>query len=101
MSDAMLSFLSAIFTRIGALVLLTYGTQILISLYKYSMRLSAFNDSLADAIELNREVVNEDLMNLFERMDPTKITFGKDVKPPASEFIDFVKDILKSKIDVK
>lgn len=101
MNESLYSLVSAIMTRVGALILLTYGSQVLISLYKYNMRLSAFNDSIADAIDLNDGIVNSDLIKLFEKMDSSKIGFGNDIKTPTSEVLNLLKEVLKSKVDAK
>ena len=60
------TFMNASITRIGAILLIIFGIQILINLYKYNMKVSVFYDSRADAIELknsDNELSLEDLNN--------------------------------------
>jgi hypothetical protein len=88
------SFWGAIFTRVGAIVLITFGVQILINLYKYNMRMSAFYDSLADSLELNKDTIDETLYKLIKNFSPDKIDFGKNSKTPINEAIELTKQIV-------
>jgi hypothetical protein len=90
------SFWGAISTRIGAVLLITFGVQILINLYKYNMRMSAFYDSIADAIELNPKL-DKNFYKLLKALSPNKIDFGPGVKSPSTEVIELAKAAMKIK----
>jgi hypothetical protein len=87
------SFLGSTLTRVGAILLATFGVRILISFYKYHIRLAAFYDSLADAFEINNFSVNDNLFKLFKATNPKEIDFGNEIKLVPSELVDILKSV--------
>jgi len=96
--DNVLSFdessLQNILTRFGAVVIVLFLTQILVSLYRYSMRLSAFYDSRADVLELAQESVDQ-FAPIVALMSPDRYDFGKSPRLPTDVAIELARDVLK------
>lgn len=81
-------FLSTSITRVGAVLLLIFGAQILISFYRYNLRLAAFYDARADAIELLADGPIDDLRPLVTSLSADQIDVGRVPKPVAQEIIE-------------
>ena len=81
-------FLSTSITRIGAVLLLVFGAQILISFYRYNLRLAAFYDARADAIELLADGPIDDLRPLVSSLSADQIDVGKVPKTVTQEIIE-------------
>jgi cbb3-type cytochrome oxidase subunit 3 len=95
---------SAIATRVGTIVLLLFLVRILVPLYRYNKRLSAYYDARVDALELahsNRREGDSEL-ELFERLTPSlspdHIDFSEAPASPTQEVLDFVRQVFTSKL---
>jgi uncharacterized integral membrane protein len=67
------SFLStSLSIRIGATVLLIFLVQILFRVFKYLLRVAAFYNAKADAIEFNKMKPELDIVKLMELFTPDK-----------------------------
>jgi len=82
-------------TRIGAVLLLIFGAQVLINFYRYNLRLAAFYDSRADAIELLGEGSIGDLLQLVSSLSPDQLEMGKIPKTPSQEVVELATAIAK------
>jgi hypothetical protein len=71
-------------TRFGVVLIMVFLVQILVSLYRYNMRLSAFYYGRADALVLVSKQP-ADLRALVELISPDKLDFGKPPRTPAEE----------------
>ena len=78
-------FLNTTVTRIGAVLLLIFGAQILIGFYRYNLKLAAFYDARADAIELLDGGSLEDLPALVATLSADQIDMGKSPNTPTEE----------------
>ncbi|PCH86419.1 MAG: hypothetical protein COB88_07940 [Flavobacteriales bacterium] len=88
------TFLNSSITRIGAILLIIFGVQILINLYRYNMRMHAYYNAIADAIELHETDGNtEKLSDLVETLSTKDIDFGKKVESPTKDIIEMAKTI--------
>jgi hypothetical protein len=83
---------STIATRVGALALIFFLVQVLVPLFRYSTRLSAFYSSRADAIHLLSAADLAPLAKHAEVLDkvaeilfPANLTFGKEPRTPLSD----------------
>lgn len=86
--------LSLLSTKIGAVLLLVFGAQILVSLYRYTLKLASFSDSRADALIMCSE---EDL-NSVEFKDffsSEQIEFVSKSESPTKQAMNMAKDILE------
>jgi hypothetical protein len=73
-------------TRFGVVLIMVFLVQILVNLYRYNMRLSAFYFGRADAlILLNKGEDELNLATLVELISPDKFDFGKSPRTPAQE----------------
>jgi hypothetical protein len=88
--------ISTLATRIGSLLVLIFLVQILINLYRYNIRLSAFFDARADALELfgDRDLEAVHLPDLINSLSPDNLDFGKGPQSPAQQAIDLAREII-------
>ena len=77
--------LNTIVARIGAVLLLIFGAQILIGFYRYNLKLAAFYDARADAIELLAGDSLENLPAIVATLSADQIDMGKSPKSPTEE----------------
>jgi hypothetical protein len=95
------TLVSAIATRVGAIVLLLFLVRILVPLYRYNIRLAFFYDARADALDWMRLTKNEEDNELFENLihylSPDSIDFSEPPASPTQEFFDFVKGLITSR----
>lgn len=89
------SFLSTASIRFGVTIIILFFVQVLVNLYKYNIRLSAYYEAKADALLIS----NGDL-ELFEKlsnnMSPNELHFGKAESTPIDKLIDMATKINKS-----
>lgn len=73
-------------TRFGVVLIMVFLVQILVNLYRYNMRLSAFYFGRGDALVLlNNGAEDLNLRTLVELISPDKFDFGKSPRTPAQE----------------
>jgi hypothetical protein len=85
--------LSLLSTKIGAVMLLVFGAQILVSLYRYLIRLAAFSDSRADTMMLIHE--NElSFEKLADFLNPDQIEFTTKAEAPSTQALKIAKDFI-------
>jgi hypothetical protein len=86
----------AIFTRFASVLVVLFLTQILVGLYRYSMRLSAFYDSRADMLELaDADIDLSHLDKVSEVISPERYDFGKTPRSPAESAVDLAKELVR------
>lgn len=91
--------LQSILTRFGAVLVVLFLTQILVGLYRYSLRISAFYDSRADMLEIFRadaDGVLSDFGVIGEIMSPDNYDFGKSPNSPAGMAVGLAKEIARA-----
>ena len=81
-------------TRIGILLIVVFLVQILVGIYRYSMRMSAFYLSRADSLLLISNNANS-LGAWEDSLLPKEIDFGKTPVSPAKEALDVVREALR------
>lgn len=91
--DTLYFFLSTLTTRIGSVLLLIFLVQILLSVYRYSVRLETYYDSRADALVIYGGSSEEQLERLVSVLSPDKIEFGKTPTTPTEHAVEAVKNI--------
>jgi len=72
--------------------------QILVTLYRYNIRLAAFYDGRADALVLTASAEDFDLSKYSDFITPTNVDFGKLPATPFSHALDAAKEMVKNKI---
>ena len=87
--------LSTTVTRIGAVLLLIFGAQILIGFYRYNLKLAAFYDARADAIELLSGETLENLPSIVAILSADQIEMGKPPKTPMEEVVRLVEALVE------
>jgi len=95
------SLISAISTRVGAIVLLLFLVQILVPLYRYNVKLASHYESCADAIDLllvsGVSAPLELFIGLASALSPSGVEFGAVPAAPTEQALRFVADILAKK----
>ncbi len=90
--------ISTVVTRFGVVILLLFLVKILVPLYKYNTKLSAFYDARADAVELftiKNEEINEDSLEIIMRiLSPDGVDWGNSPNTPTDKTIDLAKSIV-------
>jgi hypothetical protein len=86
--------ISIISTRIGTVLLLIFLVQILVSLYRYTMKLSAFYNARADALDLLRYYALTDLENISRFLAADFVDFGKLPASPSQNAVELAKEVL-------
>jgi len=86
--------ISTVTTKIGSVMILLFLVQILVTLYRYNTRLSAYYDARADALELVSGQSIADLEQIIKALSPEGIDFGKTPSSPAEQAVELAKEIL-------
>lgn len=91
-----LSIVSALSTRVGAVVLLLFLVQILVPLYRYYVRLATFFDARADALEMYAIYggAHQDIEACARILAPDSVEFGSAPATPAKDAVELAKEIL-------
>jgi len=77
---------SSLSQRIGAVLLLLFLVQILVSLYRYNIRLAAFLDARADVLDVFLDPdVDVPLRELAELFGPERLDFGRMPATPLQQ----------------
>jgi len=82
--------LSTTIARIGAVLLLIFGAQILIGFYRYNLKLAAFYEARADALDLLNGESLGNLPAIVSTLSADQIEMGKPPKSPSEEVIKLV-----------
>lgn len=90
--DTLYFFLSTITTRIGSVLLLIFLVQILLSVYRYSIRLETYYASRADALLLYDGSDREQLQQIISALSPERIDFDKPPTSPIEHAVEVVKE---------
>jgi hypothetical protein len=97
-TDQTRELISTIATRVGAVLIIVFLVQILVSLYRYNMRLSAYYDARADALELAAGADGRTSLKQFqaacEIIAPDRIDFGREPKSPVANVTELLKAAL-------
>ncbi|MFY0618756.1 hypothetical protein [Shimia sp.] len=83
-------------TRFGILFVVIYLVQILVGIYRYSQRLAAHYDMLADALA-NAPNNSNNLGQWKDDLSPVGIEFGKSPVSPSQHVVDSIKALLARK----
>jgi hypothetical protein len=82
-------------TRVGAVAIAIFVTQILVALYRYCAQMAAFCDGRADAIELSHSEENEFAFPaLVEALAGEKVSFGKTPRGPVEEIVKLAQTLV-------
>ncbi|NOD88232.1 MULTISPECIES: hypothetical protein [unclassified Ruegeria] len=88
-------FLFIALARLLILALIFFAVRILINLYRYFLRLSAYYDARADGLALARapgeglkERMPENIAEVFGALSPDLVDLGAPVKSPMTEVVD-------------
>lgn len=83
-------------TRFGSLIIMIFVVGLLMSLYRYCMRLSAFYDARADALRLHdkKGFYIDQFKKAADAMTPTT-DFGKQPSHPSQHAVELTKELMK------
>ena len=93
----MMSVWSTISTRIASVLLLLFLVQILVTMYRYSIRLAAFYDARADILQLSPPLDSIKFEDIVRALSPDALDFGREPKSPAQHAIDLAKELIKGR----
>lgn len=82
---------STLVTRAGAVLLLIFLVQILVSFSRYTFRMAIYLESRADALDLLRSDSDEALSALNAFFAPQSVDFGKPIGGPAEQVLALLK----------
>ncbi|MEH2570246.1 hypothetical protein [Bradyrhizobium sp. AZCC 2289] len=86
-----LSLLQTSVTRFGLLAVIGFFVSILVSMYRYNIRLAAFYVARADALRLFApDITISDFALVAAALSPT-VEFGKAPQPPLAQLVDLIK----------
>lgn len=92
--------ISAIATRVGAIVLLLFLIKILVPLYRYNVKLASYYDARADALQmglLEGRYTLQSFETLAVILTPAKIDFTASPDSPADQAIELAKHVVANK----
>ncbi len=96
-SDLLLRLIQTSITRFGVLAVIGFLVSILVSLYRYNIRLSAFYIARADIMRLSGENTTvSDFAVLAAALTP-HLEFGKTPPPPLAQLSDLIKSVKDAK----
>ena len=90
--DNRISIFSMI-TRVSAGILLIFLVQILVKMYRYNVRLAAFYEARADALQLASNLNSLAVERAAKLLSPEAIDFGEMPEPPSKQVIELVKQV--------
>lgn len=90
-NQQLLFFLSTTATRLGSVLLLIFLVQILLSVYRYSIRLVSYYEARADALLLYDGSNAEQLQTLVAVLAAERIEFGKSPSTPVEQAAELLK----------
>ncbi len=96
-TQSQIYLVSTVTTRVGSVLILLFLVQILVSLYRYNIRLAAYYDARADGLELVTTGSSEQIESIVRALSPESIDFGKSPMSPATHAVDLAKEILAIK----
>lgn len=91
--------ISAIATRVGAIVLLLFLVKILVPLYRYNVKLASYYDARADALQIGLfegTFTLEAFEKLASVLTPTRIDFAASPISPADQAFELAKHVVTS-----
>jgi hypothetical protein len=96
-SDLLLRLIQTSITRFGVLAVIGFLVSILVSLYRYNIRLSAFYMARADILRLSGgQTTVTDFAVLAAALTP-QLEFGKAPQPPLAQLSDLIKSVKEVK----
>jgi hypothetical protein len=78
-------------TRVGSIFILLFLVQILVSLYRYNIRLASYYDARADALQLASDTRSEEFFKLVLILSPEHLEFGR-FRTPLNELAKYVRE---------
>jgi Fe2+ transport system protein B len=88
---------NSLLIRVVAVFLIMFLVQTFITIFRYSMRLSAYYQARADALALadGAEITISDLQRITSVLSPETYDFGKTPRTPTEQAVDLAKEIIR------
>jgi hypothetical protein len=103
--DSMMVTINSSVARLGPVIVAFFFVAVLLSMYRYSVRLSSFFDGRSAAFKLfaaagsdEHRIAVRDLGYLMETMAPDKIGLGKQIETPTGQLLDILEKASKLSI---
>jgi hypothetical protein len=84
-------------TRFSFAIVLFFLVSILVSVYRYSLRLAAHYDARADALSLSSALLDDSFHQLVQSLSPSGVDFGKLDRSPTEQLLDVVRSVLEKR----
>ena len=84
-------------TRVSFAIVLFFLVNILVSVYRYSLRLAAHYDARADALSLSSALLEDGFHQLVQSLSPSGVDFGKLDRSPTEQLLDVVRSVLEKR----
>jgi hypothetical protein len=81
--------------RFSFAVVLFFLVNILVSVYRYSLRLAAHYDARADALTLSSALLDDSFYQLVQSLSPSGVDFGKLDRSPTEQLVDVARSALQ------
>ncbi|HME20308.1 MAG TPA: hypothetical protein VKI44_02905 [Acetobacteraceae bacterium] len=81
--------------RFSFAAVLFFLVSILVSVYRYSLRLAAHYDARADALGLSDALLNPGFHQLVRSLTPSGVYFGKMDRTPTEQVLDAIRGTLR------
>jgi len=98
---ALYLLISTISTRLGSVLLLIFLVQILISVYRYSVRLQSYYNARADALLIANSTDANELQQIIAALSPEGIHFGKMPASPSEHVFNTIKETVSTAKTIK
>ena len=82
--------------RVGVILVILFLVGILVSLYRYNMRLSAFYDARADALYM-MDFLDVGFDRLAEALTPDTVDFGKQPRSPVDQVSTLARELIRTR----
>jgi hypothetical protein len=97
--DGFYFFVATQITRFGTLLIVVFLVGILVNLYRYNVRLSAYYDGRGDTVTMlglkaDEQMPVDTFAKLVKEMSPEAYDFGKMPRSPADQAVDIAKEVI-------
>jgi len=91
-------YVRAYLNRAIVMLIVFFSVSILLTIFRYSMRLAAQYDGRADALRLSDSTLDNRFHQLVRTMVPSGVDFGKTPRSPAELAFDSARDMMREAV---
>ena len=88
-------------TRFGAMIIIIFFVSILVNLYRYLMRLSAYYEARGDILSIMsvKHATSQQMRTYVDVFSPESYDFGRAPKSPSEQAVELAKTIISKGVD--